>query len=231
MEVYRCGNCRKPLMEGAILCTHCEAFFDEPVPAYPPLASGSCYIAPAVIPIAHSRKIRNGVLAILGIAALMGSLVLCIRYARLGDSGKPTVQQVLDADIEADKSETYVTRRHADDLVLTYISGCSIQHSDLPNRNGDSVLMVSSTPLTPDQERRRVNRAATMLWFLRAEFFQDARQQLVSILLLDPSGRWVSEAAIGNSRISGNLRPVRVAAPVLKIMRRLHSPPSANSTS
>lgn len=204
MQAYRCGNCRRTLIGGAIFCTHCDSFFEEPIPYGDPVGGCDCFVAPASTPIIRSRKMTKNLLG--GLAL---SVIACVALLTTGSvqskvlsasriSG-PTLMEALDADLVADADENYENRRYATDLMLSMSTNCRIQHAAFSRKPGDHVLMFTAEPLTLHQEKNRLVFAATLLRDLRQDYFTDPDEQAVSILMLDSRGNRLAAQISGTA--------------------------------
>ncbi|MDR3711076.1 MAG: hypothetical protein P4L33_22465 [Capsulimonadaceae bacterium] len=193
MQVYRCANCQKQLIEGAVFCAHCDSFFDEPVPEGSPAPGASVLLVPSMVPLAQSRRAGRALLKIAFGAAIVCLSVLGVakpagHVSLAATSGQASIRQALDADLAADSADSYGSRRYATDVMLSMSTQCFIHHSTYSRRPGDQVLMIASSPLTVRQARNRVLFAAYLLRDLRVAYFPRAHDQTVRILLVDKSG-------------------------------------------
>lgn len=195
MQAYLCGNCRHELIEGAVFCAHCESFFDVPVPDGVAPVGAAGVLMPSMVPFGSCRRMQKKMAN-----ALVAALIVCfplvmvvkpadsVTSVATSDPGQPSIHEALDADLAADASDSYVSRRYATDVMLSMSTQCCIEHSSYSRRSGDQVIMLASKPFSVKQARNRALFAGYLLRDLRATYYATRPEQTVRVLLVDELG-------------------------------------------
>jgi len=139
MSVYRCGTCKRKLIEGSTFCPNCEVFFSAPVPYGSPSSSTDVFIRPSDLTAHRSAKAFRNFAVIACLAALvLLSFMMGLDRSPIANLNAlahrpPSITDTMQADDEAARTRTLSAYTHAADVMVCVAAEATVRHRPVPS--------------------------------------------------------------------------------------------------